>query len=51
MASDLGLNPNSDGKVLRLNLPPLSEERRVQLVKGREGERREDEHRRSQRAP
>ncbi len=33
MASDLGLNPNSDGKVLRLNLPPLSEERRKQLAK------------------
>lgn len=32
-ASDLGLNPNSDGKVLRLNLPPLSEERRKQLAK------------------
>lgn len=32
-ASDLGLNPNSDGKVLRLNLPPLSEERRKQLSK------------------
>ena len=33
MASDLGLNPSSDGKVLRLNLPPLSEERRKQLAK------------------
>ncbi len=33
IASDLGLNPNSDGKVLRLNLPPLSEERRKQLAK------------------
>ena len=33
LASDLGLNPNSDGKVLRLNLPPLSEERRKQLAK------------------
>ena len=33
VASDLGLNPNSDGKVLRLNLPPLSEERRKQLAK------------------
>ena len=33
MASNLGLNPNSDGKVLRLNLPPLSEERRKQLAK------------------
>jgi len=32
-ASNLGLNPNSDGKVLRLNLPPLSEERRKQLAK------------------
>jgi ribosome recycling factor len=32
-ASNLGLNPSSDGKVLRLILPPLSEERRKQLVK------------------
>ena len=32
-ASDLGLNPSSDGKVIRLILPPLSEERRKQLVK------------------
>jgi ribosome recycling factor len=32
-SSDLGLNPSSDGKVLRLNLPPLSEERRKQLAK------------------
>lgn len=31
--SDLGLNPSSDGKVIRLNLPPLSEERRKQLAK------------------
>lgn len=30
--SDLGLNPNSDGKVIRLTLPPLSVERRKQLV-------------------
>lgn len=33
MKSDLGLNPNSDGKTLRLTLPPLSEERRQQLVR------------------
>ena len=33
LSSDLGLNPNSDGKVLRLNLPSLSEERRKQLAK------------------
>ncbi|MFT3892604.1 MAG: ribosome recycling factor [Anaerolineales bacterium] len=32
-ASDLGLNPNSDGKVIHLNLPPLTEERRRDLVK------------------
>ena len=32
-SSDLGLNPSSDGKVIRLTIPPLSEERRKQLVK------------------
>lgn len=32
-ASDLGLNPNSDGRQIRLNLPPLNEERRRELVK------------------
>ena len=31
--SNLGLNPMSDGKVIRLGIPPLSEERRKQLVK------------------
>jgi ribosome recycling factor len=31
--SNLGLNPQSDGKVIRLVVPPLSEERRKQLVK------------------
>ena len=31
--SDLGLNPSSDGKVIHLNLPPLNEERRRELVK------------------
>lgn len=33
LASDLGLTPNNDGKVIRLNLPPLTEERRRDLVK------------------
>lgn len=33
MNSDLGLNPQNDGEVIRLNIPPLTEERRVQLVK------------------
>ncbi|RMF21480.1 MAG: ribosome recycling factor [Cyanobacteria bacterium J083] len=31
--SDVGLTPNSDGKVIRLNIPPLTSERRQQLVK------------------
>ena len=31
--SDLGLTPNNDGKNIRLNLPPLTEERRRELVK------------------
>ncbi len=32
-ASDLGLNPSEDGKVVRLSLPILTEERRKELVK------------------
>ena len=31
-ASDVGLAPNSDGRLIRLNVPPLSTERRRQLV-------------------
>jgi len=33
LASDLGLTPNNDGKSIHLNLPPLNEERRHELVK------------------
>lgn len=33
LTSDLGLTPNNDGKAIRLNLPPLTEERRRDLVK------------------
>jgi ribosome recycling factor len=33
LKSDLGLNPSSDGKVIRLTMPPLTEERRRQLAK------------------
>ena len=33
LISDLGLTPNNDGKAIRLNLPPLTQERRVELVK------------------
>jgi len=31
--SDLGLTPLSDGKIVRINIPPLTEERRKELVK------------------
>ncbi|MFB5083027.1 ribosome recycling factor [Symbiobacterium thermophilum] len=32
-ASDLGLNPTNDGQVIRLSIPPMTEERRRELVK------------------
>ena len=32
--SDLGINPQNDGKQIRLNFPPLTEERRKELIKG-----------------
>jgi ribosome recycling factor len=33
MQSDLGLNPSNDGKIIRIAIPELTEERRKQLVK------------------
>lgn len=33
LTSDLGINPQSDGKVIRLTFPPLTEERRRDIVK------------------
>jgi ribosome recycling factor len=33
MKSDIGLMPNVDGTVVRLNIPPLTEERRKEIVK------------------
>ena len=33
LSSDLGLNPANDGKILRVPIPPLTEERRKELVK------------------
>ncbi len=33
LKSELGLNPMSDGKILRIAIPPLNEERRKELVK------------------
>jgi ribosome recycling factor len=31
--SELSVNPNNDGKVIRISIPPLTEERRKELVK------------------
>jgi ribosome recycling factor len=33
MRSDIGVTPNNDGKVIRIPIPSLTEERRIQLVK------------------
>ena len=33
LSSDIGINPNNDGKVLRLAFPELNEERRKEIVK------------------
>ncbi len=33
MKSDLGINPSNDGTVIRISIPPLTEDRRKQLVK------------------
>ena len=33
LASELGLTPNNDGTIIRLNIPPLTQERRRDLVK------------------
>jgi ribosome recycling factor len=33
LKSELGLNPSNDGNVIRISIPPLSEERREELIK------------------
>ncbi|MBT8359236.1 MAG: ribosome recycling factor [Desulfobacterales bacterium] len=33
LKSDLGLTPSNDGKIIRISIPPLTEERRKELVK------------------
>lgn len=42
MNSNLGLTPSNDGKSIRLNLPPLTEERRKDIVKGLKKKAEED---------
>ena len=37
LKSDLGLNPTNDGSIIRINVPPLSEDRRQELVKAVRG--------------
>ena len=37
MQANVGLTPQNDGQVIRLNVPPLTEERRKQLVKQSQG--------------
>src|SRR5690625_6406801 len=44
MASNLGLNPNNDGMLIRIPLPMLSEERRKELVKHAKEVARSEEH-------
>lgn len=38
--SDIGINPQNDGKIIRMSFPPLTEERRKELIKqvSKEGE-------------
>ena len=36
--SNLGFNPQNDGELIRINIPPLTEERRLSLVKQAKGE-------------
>jgi ribosome recycling factor len=38
IASNIGINPQNDGNIIRLFLPPLTEERRRELVKRSQGE-------------
>ncbi len=33
LKSELGLNPSNDGSIIRISIPPLSEERRQELIK------------------
>jgi ribosome recycling factor len=33
LASNLGFTPNNDGKIIRISVPPLTEERRLEMVK------------------
>ena len=33
LSSDLGMNPNNDGTLIRLNIPALTEERRMEIIK------------------
>lgn len=51
LASDLGLNPQNDGRTIRLIFPALTEERRRDLVKQVQEVRRRGQGRRAQHPP
>jgi ribosome recycling factor len=38
IAANIGINPQNDGNIIRLFMPPLTEERRKELVKRAQGE-------------
>ena len=41
LKSDLGLNPNNDGKIIRISIPPLTEDRRLEIPQLTEERRKE----------
>ena len=50
-ASDLGINPQSDGELVRLPIPPLTQERRQELAKVVKKHDRGGPRRRARRPP
>ena len=51
VASDLGFNPQNDGRLIRINIPPLSTEVRRKMVDPRQGTGRGSQGRHPQRPP
>ena len=49
--SNVGIMPENNGEMIRLNIPPLTEERRKQLVKDSKGRGRKSQGERAQRTP
>ena len=51
MDSDLGITPENNGEIIRLGIPPLTEERRKQLAKQCKGEGETRKSKYTQRTP